>query len=62
VPELSQDYIFYITEHLKRSGAWENEEIKVHEVLHKKVGPYKAGWFLGGDALGSARNPRRRRR
>lgn len=61
VHELTNDTIFSITEHLKKTGAWENEKVKIHEVKHKKISEVNAGWFLGGEALGFARNPRRRR-
>ena len=61
VAELSADAVFYVTEHLKRTGAWENEAVKVHEAKHKRAIETTAGWFLGGDALGAARNPRRKR-
>lgn len=62
VPELTQDVIFSVTEHLKKTGAWVDETVKIHEVKHKKISEVNAGWFLGGEALGAARNPKRRRK
>lgn len=61
VRELTSNVIFDVAKYLDWIGAWENEDVKVHEVLHKKVFDVKAGWFLLGEALKVARNPRKKK-
>ena len=62
VSDLTPDTIFFITEHLKKTGAWETEAVKVHEASRHRVFPTTAGWFMGGEALSAAANKGKKRR
>lgn len=60
VDELTGDTIFRIKEHLQRTQAWPQEQIRVGEIRHGRVHNETAAWILGDEALAVARNPRRR--
>jgi hypothetical protein len=60
VEVLDDDAIWRITEHLKRTKAWDNDAVRIYEHRYNKIYEEQAGAFLSGAISQYARNPKQK--